>query len=69
MGSGRTNLLLRHDKIREGRQEEPGWEDHTNTHINTHTHEDDGSDWKGFPLGFLPSSFSCFLSLIFCRSL
>lgn len=37
MGSGRTNLLLRHDKIREGRQEELGWEDHTNTHINTHT--------------------------------
>lgn len=66
-GSGRTNLLLRHDKIREREAGRAGWEDHTYTRINTH--KDDGSDWKAFPLGFPSSSFSSFLSLIFSCSL
>lgn len=34
---------------------------HLHKHTHTHIHKDDGSDWKGFPLGFLSSSFSFFL--------
>ena len=43
MGSGRTNLLLRHDMIKRGRE---SWR---RTRARTHTHKDDGSDWEGFP--------------------
>lgn len=66
MGSGRTNLLLRHDKIREGRQEELAGKI---TRTLAQAHKDDGSDWEGFPLGFLSSRFSFFLSRLFSRSL
>jgi len=62
-------------RLERGEAGRAGWEDHTYTRINTHTHththtgKDDGSDWKGFPLGILSCSFSAFLSLIFSCSL
>lgn len=67
MGSGRTNLLLRHDKIREGGGRK-SWLGRSHVHSRKHTKMMDMIG-RVFHSAFLSSPFSFFLSLFFSRSL